>query len=813
MNKPLVCNINVADWKLMFSGYDSKKELLREVLCSLGNGYMGLRTAQLDAKADDTHYPGLYIAGLYNRLPTKFEEKIIFNEDMVNCPNPVGIRFKVTSGRYVSVNEKTVSEYAQEIDFRTGITHQTFVITDATGKKTRVETERFVHFKEEHVIGIKYMLTPLNHSEKITVESSIDGSVENTGVKRYRGLESKHWTNIEPVVEREDRIGLSATTNQSKVCVGIASSFRLTTDSVESVSKKKAEEESVRHAISFPSKKGGTYAFEKMIAVHTSKDSDAFTNPLNASIGLVEALPNYLVMKKTHQEAWEDIWRLFDVHIEGHGFSQLIVRFNTFHLLQTASPNNIRADVGFPARGLNGEAYHGHIFWDEVFALPVYDYNYPEITRALLGYRFRRLKQARKAAAKHGYDGAMFPWQSASDGKETTQEIHLNPLSGRWNPDHSMHQRHVSFAIAFNAYKYWRATDDDLFWNKKGAELFLSIAQFAASLPEYDSKTDRYHTRGLMGPDEFQETMTYDGEKEIGLRDNAYSNVMIVWILNKALKYMRECSVDRLENMLRICGIKKHELHRWKDIVKKMHVGMNEDGIIEQFDGYFGLKELNWDAYRKKYGNIRRMDRILRSEGKSTDDYKISKQADVLMLYYLLDLDEMEEIFRNLGYAYDSTVFKKNYEYYVARTSHGSTLSKIVHCYLALGLGKIDEAWNWYTDVLQSDVCDTQGGTTIEGIHTGVMGASIRMVAYGFCGIEFLRGHMEVEPHVPKQWDSVTLRLLYKGIWYLFHISHDTISITRESSSESDTKPARPIIAAGKKFKLKPGQRKVIRMK
>jgi trehalose/maltose hydrolase-like predicted phosphorylase len=481
------------------------------------------------------------------------------------------------------------------------------------------------------------------------------------------------------------------------------------------------------------------------------------------------------VLLKRHEQAWAKLWRKFDIQVEGDDFSQRVLRLHIFHLLQTASMHNSQIDAGLPARGLHGEAYRGHVFWDEIFAMFFYDMHMPEVSRALLLYRYRRLTQARESAKKAGYSGAMFPWQSGSSGKEETQVIHLNPMSGRWGPDYSFLQRHVSFAVAYNTWQYYQRTGDFDFLRSYGAEMLLSIAQFAASLAKFSPKDKRYHTKKLMGPDEFHEALP--GSSQPGFRDNAYSNLMIVWTLLKAQEALSVLPEASQAKILKRIRLSRKELERWDDIARRMKIIINRQGIISQFEGYFGLRELDWEKYKSRYGNIRRMDRILKSEGESPNDYKVAKQADALMFFYLFSLPEIEAIFQRLGYKMNKGILRKNYQYYLKRTSHGSTLSKVVYCYLAHLLGGTRESWQWYQDVLRSDLYDTQGNTTHEGIHAGIMAGSIDIAMRGFAGISLQDDIIRINPRLPRRWQGMKLRFCHKKIWFSLSINKSKISL------------------------------------
>jgi alpha,alpha-trehalase len=764
-------------WKLIYNHFEPKQEGLRETLCTLGNGYFATRGAFPEALASDIHYPGTYIAGVYNRLATHIAGRTVTHENIVNCPNWIFLTFKIGNSDWFYPSISGIISYYQELDIKEGILTRRIRFKNRKGQRTLIETNRIVHMADPHFGAIRYVIVPENYSEWIKVRTMLDGSVLNSGVQRYRQLNSKHWKSHS--LERFSRNGvyLSMKTNQSNIEVAEAAKIRIFAGKKEirpSIKCLTKGEDRIGQEFKFFAKEKETYKIEKTVSIFTSNDK-GIHSPVRAAIESVQNARSFKALVRTHKQAWDRLWRRFDIQIKGDDFSQMVLRLYIFHLLQTASLHNIKLDAGLPARGLHGEAYGGHIFWDEIFTTPFYSLHVPEIAKALLLYRYRRLPQARENAEKEGCSGAMFPWQSAISGKEETQVIHLNPMSGTWGPDYSCLQRHVSFAIAYNVWQYWKNTGDFDFLLNYGAEMILSIAQFGASLAKFDSKDGRYHTEGLMGPDEFHESLP--GSSKPGLKDNAYTNLMIVWTILKAQKILSVLPEDHKTEILKKLRLRKKDFPRWDDITHKMKIIINSEGIISQFDGYFGLKELDWEKYKEKYGNIQRMDRILKAEGQSPDDYKVAKQADALMFFYLVPFSEAEGIFRRLGYSFDKNILRKNFEYYLKRTSHGSTLSKVVYCCLAQLLGNTKESWQWFRDVLESDVYDTQGGTTQEGIHAGLMGGSIDIVMRNFVGLNTLENTIKINPNLPKNWQKIKLRLRYKERWISLLITKNRVTI------------------------------------
>ena len=400
------------------------------------------------------------------------------------------------------------------------------------------------------------------------------------------------------------------------------------------------------------------------------------------------------------------------------------------------------------------------MFWDELYVYPFLNFRMPEVTRELLLYRYRRLGEARAAAREAGFRGAMFPWQSGSEGTEETQSIHLNPLSGRWEPDLSHNQRHVNAAIFYNIWHYFQATQDLAFLRDYGAEMMLEIARFWASIAHFNPERDRYEIHGVMGPDEFHEK--YPGAEDGGLRNNAYTNVMVAWLCGVAREVLSLLPATRAAALRDRLGLDDEELRTWESMSRRMFVPFHGDGIISQFEGYEELEELDWDAYRAKYGNIQRLDRILRAEGDDPDRYKVAKQADTVMLFFLFSGDELRRLFGRLGYGYGPDTARKNIAYYDRRTSHGSTLSFVAHAGVLAALDP-ESSWQRFLVALESDVGDVQGGTTKEGIHMGVMSGTLDLVQRSYTGTHIRDGVLYFDPRLTGQLDGLSFSMQFQG--------------------------------------------------
>jgi len=769
------------NWKLTYSDYKPDKEKSREALLTVGNGYFGTRGAMEETSAGNNNYPGTYIAGLYNRLTTKIANKDIENEDFVVAPNWLSITFKIDDEPWFNPNTHKIEEISRTLDFRNGLLTRSMIVTDDQGQQTRIDSQRIASMANKHQAAIRYSITPLNYSGQISISSQLDGTVINEGVNRYKDLNSKHLVPIEQG-GKNDISWIKVITTQSKIEIFEAAKLRLIANNkLVSDNFGVSTDEGIAYTyINYETEKNQTITLEKLVAIYDSNnDGDNIKEKALSELNTMDSFDN--ILNNTHI-AWADIWNKVDIKLTGDRIAQKMLRLHIYHLMVSASPHNKSIDAGITARGLTGEAYRGHIFWDELFILPFYNIHFPETTKSMLMYRYKRLNKAREYAKEYNYKGAMFPWQSGSDGREETQIMHLNPISGEWGDDYSSLQRHVSLAIAYNIWQYFNITNDVKFIEDYGAEMYLEICRFWESKTSFNSETNRYSIDKVMGPDEFHES--YPDAKEGGITDNSYTNIMTVWMLSKASKMLNAMSNTSKEKLADKINFKDTELDHWADIQNKINLIINDKGIIAQYDGYFDLKELDWDHYINKYKDIHRMDRLLKAEGKSADDYKVAKQADMLMTFYNFDNEEVNNILKNLDYKLPDDYLEKNLNYYLKRTSHGSTLSRVVHAQLANIIDNKKLSWELYEDALTSDYKDIQGGTTAEGIHAGVMAGTVMIAISTFAGVD-LRGELlKVVPNLPVHWKKLEFSLVFKNTNYNFVITHKGVEVVTDKDSE-----------------------------
>jgi len=794
-------------WILTWEGYDPGKEGVREALCALGNGQFVTRGAAEEVNADGTHYPGTYVASGYNRAISQVAGHDIENEDLVNFPNWLCLTFRPNGEEWVDFEKMEVLSYRRELNMREGVLVRSYTVRDSGGRTTSVRSTRFVHMYSPHLAAIEYTITPEDWSGPIEIRSMVDGNVTNTGVPRYGELESKHHEMVANGTVDPEGVYVMVKTLQSRLEVSVAARTRVVSGVVSDDVQVETivNDKDTGQVFTTNAKQGTPIAVEKVAALFTSRDDGLCESSHDAGLAITRS-PDFQELLRTHRAAWISLWDRADVDIEceedpnEQGPDEgVLIRLQIFHALQSVSENSKNLDASAPARGLHGEAYRGHIFWDELYIFPFYTKAFPQISEAMTRYRYYRLDAARDYAREFGYRGAMYPWQSSSNGREETQFLHLNPKDGTWGPDNSRRQRHVNVAIVYNIWLHYAMTGSRTFLERYGAEIILEIVRYWVSAAFLNEETGRYEIHGVMGPDEYHES--YEGAEEGGFRNNAYTNVMVVWCIERALKALDIVHPGRRKDLLELLNISEAEVDQWRDMTEKMTVPFHDDGIISQFEGYEQLEEFPWDEYREKYGDIQRLDRILKAEGISPDKFMVAKQPDVTMMFYVLGNKEVERIFHQLGYPFDDSTIEKNIHYYLERTSHGSTLSRMVYSSL---LDRIDRnlSWELFNAALRSDYVDIQGGTTAEGIHLGSMCGSVGIVHDCYAGISASEDGVSIEPNLPDKFRRISLNMKYRGRWLSITVTRDKFWVGLEEQAAHGL----TFMSGGSEYRVEPGE-------
>lgn len=794
------------EWVLEYRAFIPGQEKKRESLCALGNGYFVTRGAAPESSASTVHYPGTYLAGGYNRLKTEIAGCVQEHEDLVNMPNWLVLSFRINDGPWFDLNNMEIISYRQALDMRAGILYRDIRFRTEQGQETSLSEKRFVHMRYLHLAGLETTISPCNWSGKITLRSALNGQVLNAGIREFQLLSHKHLMPLESSIEG-DVLYLKVQTSQSRLEVAQAARTSLFKNGVVQKVKRASvlKADYVAQEFSLDVEAGDQIKIEKLLSLFTSRDNAIPEAGLAARYNIKEA-PDFAVLLNEQKETWRHLWGRFDLDVEtvADGYRMLpslVLHLHIFHVLQTISLNSLDLDIGIPARGWSGEAYRGHIFWDELFVFPFLNLRMPKITQALLKYRFRRLGEARRHAMRMGAQGACYPWQSGSSGREETPSLFWDSDKGVWLPDYTYKQLHVNSAVAYNVWQYYQVTGNLEFMSTYGAEMVFEIARFWGSLAQYNPVLERYEIKGVIGPDEYHQR--YPDSETIGINNNAYTNLMAVWVLCRALELLEILPTDNRQELWERLKLTSDEIELWDHISRKMLIVFQNGGVISQFEGYEKLLDFPW--YRPD-GTIdsERLENLLKAQGGQVNQFKVSKQADVLMLFYLFSAEELQELLNRLGYPYEYETIPRNIAYYIHQTAHGSTLSRVGHAWV---LSRLDrrhawelfssiecpaqiapndyhwlQSWDVFLEALGSDYFDIQGGTTPEGIHLGAMAGTVDIVQRCYTGIVVRGNVLWLNPRLPNALTRLSFSLHYRNQALDFKITQEQVQVTARRS-------------------------------
>jgi trehalose/maltose hydrolase-like predicted phosphorylase len=768
-------------WQLEYAAFDPQTERAREVICSQGNGYLACRASVLEPGERPFHYPGTYRAGLYDRLTTRVDEKTIPHESLVRLPSWISLELRLDEGPFLRLADVELLQFWQSLDLRAGIFSRCIRLRDRAGHVVRVLDRRFASMAEPHLAALQVELTVENWSGPVELRYSVELTPLNRNAAEYEQLRGDHLRDIALsglVNDTGEFTLVQAATRQSRVKVAMAVRTRARPGRDDLV----APTDSAK-ALGTPRKSrcrmqaNEALRIEKVCALYTSRDL-AISEPGEAALAAANAAGSFEELLAPHKLAWAQLWQRFAFEVAGHEALTGGLRLCLFHILQTVTVHSSEADAGAPARGWSGEGYHGHVFWDELFLMPILTLRAPALARGLLMYRVRRLPAARRAAAELGYRGAMFPWRSASDGREVTDPYRENPLTGKFVRDDSSLQRHIGSAIAYNVWQYYQVTHDTDFLSDYGAELILEVARFWASVAQFNPATSRYEIRGVVGPDEFHDHSPEHATP--GIDNNAYTNVFAAWVLATSERALAALSSTRRDELLRALDLGDRELEEMRHVSRALYVPFVQADVIEQFEGYAQLKPFDLEAHRELHPDLRRLDNLLDAAGDDVNRYQVSKQTDVLMLFYLFCNEELCALFQQLGYSVSTDLMRKNFEYYRSRTVHGSTLSRVVDAWVSSRLERASSL-DTAKRALFTDLCHfNASSSTAEGIHLGAMAGAVDIFQRCYLGMSAREDALWFEPNLPRELETISMNMRYRGTGLRVVASQDALELSAD---------------------------------
>ena len=774
-------------WNIVFDRFDPADEKRREALLALGNGALLVRGA---TSLDGTAYAGTYRAGLYDRRDEVAAGQALRHDVLVNLPNWLPLTLRPAGApEWLSPWSAGLLRYRHALDTRGGVSCRELLLDLGGGRRVRLCESRLVSMARPRLAALRLEVELIGWSGTLELRSALQGS-DNANWPQEMPTGQRLTAPCRGSVEPGNTMLLRTALKRAGTAIAMA----CRTDLVGAEPQERRFEpdtDGIADILTFAAQAGQPVRVEKVVAICTARDPASF-EPAEAALLTLRGAPGFEELLAEHRIAWERLWERCHLRAADPALERAL-RFHAFHLLQTACQHSIELDCGLPARGWQ-EAYAGHVFWDQTFAFPVLALRLPAVARGLLLYRFRRLGAARAAARAAGRAGAMFPWRSAASGREETPALQPNPLDGHWTPDQTRLAHHAGLALARDLHTYVLATGDLEFLALYGAEMMVEIARFWASMAE-PAAGGRFDIAGVVGPDEYH-TAGPDGGP--GLRTDAYTNVMAAWVLARAPEMLDMLPRPRRDALCRALRLHPAELDHWDLLTRRLALCFGEDGILLQFCGYDQL--CMFDAARAAAHPGTRTDLALEAEGERANDVQVAKQADVLMLFYLLPAGQLRAVLARLDYRMDDAQLARTARFYLDRTVHDSSLSR-VSC--AGAFATIDPAasWNLYNDALRLDLDPERGCGAAEGVHLGTMAATLDVLQRIFLGLRVVPEGLLLDPAMPAELPPVAMRLFHRGNAF------DLEWTGTELRLQSDPANYGPVIVlhAGRRCTLSPG--------
>ncbi|MCD2247926.1 glycoside hydrolase family 65 protein [Listeria marthii] len=676
---------------------------------TVGNGYLGVRGALEEEYPEQVR--GMYVAGIYNRPSGSV------SSELVNLPDVT--RFQVTlNGEVFSMQAGKVHAYERFLDMETGELVRKITWESSEGKKYQLNFHRFVSKAVKHVIAAKVEITPLNDRMKVKVKTGIDAQQTNFGTQQLaesslRIFDEELMVGEYETIESKQRITVATKVNEKGIFT--AKNRQLMTEVEQEVAVNE------------------TFTLEKISMVTSSLDEVDVEFPK----------VSYADLKTASETVWADFWEHAGVRVESmNEFDQFALDFACYHLEIMTPKDDFRCSVG--AKGLTGEGYKGHIFWDtEIFIMPFFLYNQPEIAKQLLQYRYLHLKEAKEKAVKNGYNGALYPWESAFSGEEETPEFAaINIRTGtRQKVASAISEHHLVADIAYAVCEYEATTGDAQFMADCGAELLLETAEFWIS--RATNRNGRLEILDVIGPDEYTEHID----------NNTYTNYMAHYNVKKALEWNKD---------------NKTFVAQAEKFLENLYLPVeNEAGLIPQDDTFLQKDWINLDKYKAAQGT---QGILLDYSRQEVNELQILKQADLVMLFYLFPKMFAPE------------VVKKNLDYYEKRTIHDSSLSKAIHAIVENQTGNRAQAYQFFQEACLIDL-GSEPHSSDDGLHAASLGAIWLAVVFGFAGIDTSAELLEIAPNLPDAWQSVAFEFVWQGETIAVKIAPNTLQLSKNTKS------------------------------
>ncbi|MBZ9688597.1 family 65 glycosyl hydrolase [Clostridium estertheticum] len=704
----------------------NKEDLLKnESIFNVSNGYIGIR-GNFEEKYPDNYQTirGSYINAFYEEVPIQYGEKAYaFPETMqkiVNITDAQNVNIIINGERF-SLFEGTVKSLSRYLDMKAGCYVREIWWVSPRGLELKIKITRLASLKYLELFAINYEIEKVNFDEGIIIESGIDGDVTNFTDESDPRLGAGHANilSVVSMVGESDIMQVVAETENSNKFVAVTTKHSCNVNYEVSLEKAGKVAKTI-----FKTEPGSEIINFTKYNVYT--DSRRYKNLVSQGIDIAEKISGepFKQLLDAQRDYLNEFWGLADINIEGDEKLKLGLRYNLFQLLQSVGKDS---KSNITAKGLSGEGYEGHYFWDtEIYILPFFTLCQPELAKGLLKYRYTILDKARKRARELGHKkGAAYPWRTII-GEECSAYFPGGTA-----------QYHINADIAYSYIQYYLATGDINFIKECGAEVVFETARIWIQIGHFHK--GQFKIDAVTGPDEYTAIVN----------NNYYTNVMAKYNLKWASKLyyeLLEKDNEVLKNLCNKISLTEEEIEQFARAYKNMCLPYNDELKINAQDDSF-LSKAVWDfenTPKEKYPLL------LNFHPLTIYRYQVLKQADTVLAHFLVE-DES-----------DTQTIKNSYDYYERITTHDSSLSCAAYSIMASKIGYSEKAYEYFIETARLDLDDTHGNTK-DGIHTANMGGTWMAIVYGFAGLRIKENYISLTPKLPEKWKQLKFKLLYKG--------------------------------------------------
>jgi len=729
-------------WSLCCPAFDVARNRHYESLFTMGSGLLNVRASLPEGLGDDPQNTtfmrtpgnvtletfraakskwGTYIPGFMDRHP-------LLNEEMVNIPFVLGMEVEA-DGERLDMEQSRISQFEYWLDLRDGCVHRRLRWQTHRGAALQIAFHMYVHLPAQMIVWQCVDVRVEQGTPRVRITPFLDGDVRTNGFDHF--AQCNAWSSA------RGELGITATLHNGQ---RVSEYARVTggTRWRETMQARRAAVSCVKRM-----GEGEEWRVTKVTAVATSLDTHDPARAARAAAARAVAAGDAACYAE-HRTLWDELWRRANVQIEGDPQSDLALRASLYHLLR-AHPRHPRAAIDAKTNG--GDAYWGRIHWDnEIFIAPFFIYAVPEWAQLLLAYRAVTLPGARRGAAKLGYPGARFPWESGTTGEEECPSF-----------QYADHEVHISSDVVVALWHYICATQDHKFLRETAAEIIFEVARYWKERIDHLPGSPHAHILCVMGPDEYAHASD----------DNAYTNFTAGYALTIAahLFTMRgtEPAIAHLARRMRITA---REASTWQKVANSLLIPYSEEHrVILQSADFLQKAPIDFTRYwrdrRKPFGTFVAQERLYRS--------RALKQADVLMMMQLFPNDFTDEMVRNA------------LEFYEPYTTHDSSLSVSTHAIIAARLGLADKAWRYFVQARDTDI--GAGRDAAEGIHSANAGALWQCVVFGFLGMvpAYQSEELSFAPRLPRGWKACELTICWHGTAVRVRATRAALEITPDA--------------------------------